>query len=98
MKIQNESIISPLPDSNLIMRVEENFEIKFPKDFKEIISKKNGTIPITRCFEYKSNSYVVDRFLCLLDNPGEHDKGMYDIRVIFNQLDERILSDGDIAS
>ncbi|MDP1509333.1 SMI1/KNR4 family protein [Paenibacillus sp. SEL3] len=97
MKTQNESIIFPLPDSNLIMRVEENFEIKFPNDFINFISKNNGAIPITRFFEYKSNRYVVDRFLCLLDNPGEHDKGMYDIKVVFSQLDERILSDGDIT-
>lgn len=40
LKIKNNSIIYPLPGSNLIKRVEENFEIEFPKDF---ISESNGT-------------------------------------------------------
>lgn len=97
LKIKNNSIIYPLPGSNLIKRVEENFEIEFPKDFIDFISESNGSIPITRFFEFKSNRYVVDRFLCLLDKPSEHDKGMYDIKVVFSQLDERILSDGDMT-
>ncbi|PJN58189.1 hypothetical protein PAEAM_37610 [Paenibacillus sp. GM1FR] len=82
LKIKNNSIIYPLPGSNLIKRVEENFEIEFPKDFIDFISESNGFIPITRFFEFKSNRYVVDRFLCLLDKPSEHDKGMYDIKVV----------------
>lgn len=97
MKVQNDSIIYPLPDSNLMMRVEDDFEIKFPKEFIDFISKNNGSIPITRFFKYKSNRYVVDRFLCMLDNPGKHEKGVYDIKVVFSQLDERLLSDGDIT-
>lgn len=97
MKIQDESIIYPLPDSKLITRVEENFEIKFPTDFIEFISESNGAIPTTRFFECKSNKYVIERFLCILDNPGENDRGMYDIRVVFSQLDERIISDGDLT-
>ncbi|MED1436630.1 SMI1/KNR4 family protein [Bacillus mycoides] len=95
MKINKESIIYPIPDKDLITRVEENFEIKFPVDFTDFILKNNGAIPITRFFKYKSNRYVVDRFLCLLDNPDENDRGMYDIKVVFSQLDERIVSDED---
>lgn len=95
MNIQSDSVIYPIPDKGLIKRVEESFEIKFPVDFIDFIFKYNGAIPITRFFQYKSNRYVVDRFLCLLDNPGESDSGMYDIKVVFSQLDERIISDGD---
>ncbi|MDS9473268.1 SMI1/KNR4 family protein [Sporosarcina pasteurii] len=95
MKIENNSIIFPTPDDKLISRVEESFEIKFPTDFIDFILKNNGAIPITRFFRHGSNRYVVDRFLCLLDQPGVNDKGMYDIKVVFSQLDERIISDGD---
>ncbi|RAS79934.1 SMI1/KNR4 family protein [Priestia endophytica] len=95
MKIQNDSVVLPIPDEKLIARVEDSFEIKFPADFIHFLSKNNGAIPITRFFKYKSNEYVVDRFLCLLDNPRENDRGMYDIKVVFSQLDERIISDED---
>ncbi|WP_028592964.1 SMI1/KNR4 family protein [Paenibacillus massiliensis] len=97
MIIQNDSIIFPIPDTKLIKRVEESFEIKFPKEFIEFISKNNGAIPITRFFQYESNKYVIDRFLCLLDKPNENERGMYDIKVVFSQLDERIISDGELT-
>lgn len=97
MKIQTESIIYPLPDDTLLERIEGNLEVKFPSEFCMFIKKNNGAIPITKYFAHKNNRYVVERFLCLLDNPSENPKGMYDMKVVFSQLDERIISDEDLT-
>ncbi|MDM5186415.1 SMI1/KNR4 family protein [Bacillus sp. DX4.1] len=98
MKIQTESIIYPLPDDTLLERVEGNLEVKFPSAFCTFIKKNNGAIPITKYITYKNNRYVVERFLCILDNRSENSKGMYDIKVVFSQLDERMISNGDLTS
>lgn len=97
MKIQTESIIYPLPDDTLLARVEGNLEVKFPSAFCTFIKKNNGAIPITKYITHKNNRYVIERFLCLLDSPSENSKGMYDIKVVFSQLEERIISNGDLT-
>ncbi|MFP7223347.1 SMI1/KNR4 family protein [Priestia filamentosa] len=95
IKIQNDSIVYPVPDKSLLARVEKSFEVKFPIDFINFLLNTNGAIPITKFFKGQFNTYVIDRFLCLVDNPRNHRSGMYDIKVVLTQLDERIVSDED---
>ena len=95
MKLQNETIIMPLPEDSLIEYFEDSYgPFVLPEDYKMFLKKYNGVVPETRVFDFHDYEYVVEQFLCLLERPIEDPiNGMYEIRVVMTQLDER-LQDG----
>ena len=97
MKVKEESIIMPLPDDELIQSFEEYHEVELPEDYKEFLKKYSGAIPEERNFKNKKGyTFVVERFLCLLEGPIKDQKnGEYDIGVVITQLDDRIVVDED---
>ncbi|MBS5795067.1 MAG: SMI1/KNR4 family protein [Clostridiales bacterium] len=96
MKIDMNSIVEPKPTENLIKRFEEDYEVNFPKKFKEFLLEYNGATPITNILPLDSNEYVIERFLCILEDYEEHEDGHYVIGVVISQIFDRLTDSEDI--
>jgi len=95
MKIKADSIL-PVPSRRLFQKFDEFYEVVLPEEYKLFLEKNNGAIPITNVFLHNGREYLVERFLCLLEDPNKYEvEGNYEIRVVMTQLDGRIIEDGD---
>ena len=93
---QNQSIIYPLPTDALLQEREVAWRVKLPDDYKEFIMRKNGFRPSKNLFSLTNRSFLIERFLCILENTKDNPLGMYDIDVVMSQLDERLFVHEDI--
>ena len=93
---QNQSIIYPLPTDALLQEREVEWIVKLPDDYKEFIKRKNGFRPSKNLFSLTNRSFLIERFLCILENTKDNPLGMYDIDVVMSQLDERLFVHEDI--
>ena len=93
---QNQSIIYPLPTDALLQEREVEWRVKLPDDYKEFIKRKNGFRPSNNLFSLTNRSFLIERFLCILENTKDNPLGMYDIDVVMSQLDERLFVHEDI--
>lgn len=93
---QDQSIISPLPTDALLNEREVAWRVKLPDDYKNFIMRKNGFRPSKNLFSVTNRSFLIERFLCVLENSKDNPLGMYDIDVVMSQLDERLFVHEDI--
>ena len=96
MEIKKDSIIYPLPSDNLLAEKEAFWRVKLPPDYKQMIKRNNGASPEAKAFKVKSHSYVLIRFLCILEAPENNEAGTFDIDVTWTQLEDRLTDDGDL--
>lgn len=95
MKVKNDSIL-PAPSEEMFEEFAEDYRVSLPEDYKLFLKKYNGAVPITNVFWHKDVDYVVEKFLCFLEEPDDYDvEGDYDVQVVMNQIDGRIMEDGD---
>ena len=93
------TIITPLPDEQLLNEEEKIWRISLPASAKEFFKQYSGLIPKKNIFSGKlpqDQERIIERFLCILHDTQNHTLGMYDIDVILTQLDERLLYSEDI--
>ena len=93
---QDQSIIYPLPTDALLQEREVAWRVKLPDDYKEFIMRKNGFRLSKNLYALTNRSFLIERFLCILENTKENSLGMYDIDVVMSQLDERLFVHEDI--
>ena len=93
---QDQSIIYPLPTDALLLEREVVWRVKLPDDYKKFIMRKNGFRPSNNLFSLTNRSFLIERFLCILENTKDNPLGMYDIDVVMSQLDERLFVHEDI--
>lgn len=94
MKLNNDSIVLPLPSNKLLEEIQTYGQIVLPKEYVEFIGKYNGAEPLDYSGTFvaeNEHEYVIDRFLCLLDNAKESSMGQYDVEVVLSGLEERII-------
>lgn len=96
MPQQDQSIIYPLPTDALLQEREISWRVKLPDDYKNFIMKNNGFRPSKNLFPLKNRSFLIERFLCVLENTKDNPLGVYDIDVVMSQLDERLFVHEDI--
>ena len=90
------TVILPLPSIELVKEKEEEWCIELPISFKEFIIRYNGIIPKKNLFKISDDKeYVIERFLCILDDFEENSLGMYDIDVILSPILEILSVDPD---
>lgn len=97
MKIEEASIILPLPTQNDIKKEEDYWNVVLPSEYKRFISKYNGAVPITNAFTVASHEYVIERFLCILADSESNEFGMYDIDVVLSQIEDRLTDNEDLV-
>ena len=93
---QNQSIIYPLPTDALLQEREVAWKVQLPEDYKKFIMRKNGFRPSKNSFSLKNRSFLIERFLCVLENTKDNPLGVYDIDVVMSKLDERLFVHEDI--
>ena len=96
MKMDKSSIVEPKPTEDLIKDFEEGYRVKLPNEFKRFLLEYNGAVPITYILPLDSNEYVIERFLCLLNDYKEHEDGDYVIGVVISQIFDRLTDSEDI--
>ena len=96
MTPQDQSIIYPLPTEALLHEREIAWRVKLPDDYKNFIMRKNGFRPSKNLFSLQNRSFLIERFLCVLENTKDNLLGVYDIDVVMSQLDERLFVHEDI--
>lgn len=96
MPQQDQSIIYPLPTDALLQEREVAWKVQLPEDYKKFIMRKNVFRPSKNSFSLKNRSFLIERFLCVLENTKDTPLGMYDIDVVMSQLDERLFVHEDI--
>lgn len=97
MKLNEKTIVYPLPNDDLIAEVEKSLRIKFPIEFVDFIKAYNGAEAITNQIQINQQTYLIERFLCILEN-SENDEtnGWYDIEVVISQIGERLTDNEDL--
>ena len=96
MTQKEQAMIYPLPTDALLQEREVAWRVKLPDDYKEFIKRKNGFRPSKNLFSLTNRSFLIERFLCILENTKDNSVGMYDIDVVMSQLDERLFVHEDI--
>ena len=96
MPQQDQSIIYPLPTDALLQEREVAWKVQLPEDYKKFIMRKNGFRPSKNLFSLTNRSFLIERFLCVLENTKDNPLGVYDIDVVMSQLDERLFVHEDI--
>ncbi|MGG3891376.1 SMI1/KNR4 family protein [Metabacillus fastidiosus] len=97
MKVDVNTIVSPLPSDELLDVVENSLRIIFPELYREFIKKNNGAVPITNIFTHNEHDYIVERFLCILEeSEADEINGWYDIEVTITQIGERLTDNEDL--
>ena len=96
MTIQENTVIQPIPDAELLAQKEKNWRLVLPADYRDFIVKYNGGIPNEKSFACSGHNYAITRFLCMLKNVQESPNGWYDISVVESQIGERLTDNEDL--
>ena len=89
MPQQDQSVIYPLPTDALLQEREVAWKVQLPENYKKFLMRKNGFRPSKNLFSLKNRSFLIERFLCVLENSKDNPLGVY-------QLDERLFVHEDI--
>ena len=96
INITNETIL-PVPNDELIARMEKFYRIKLPKSYTDFLKKYNGARPNKRTISFDDETYMVGSFLCLLgDAKTKYEEGVFDIGVIITRIEEFLIEDPDM--
>jgi len=96
MQIRSDTAL-PAPSLERVEWFEQSYRVKLPAAYVEILLSSNGAELVTSIFEYNGNEFVLERFLCLLDNPRDDNvHGWYDLSSVLTQLDARLIEDQDL--
>lgn len=73
-----------------IRDVEGEIGFDFPKSYVEFIERSNGGVPLKKFFVFDGGEKVVERFLSFVDNYKESEFGIYDVEVVWSQIESRL--------
>ena len=86
IRVKKGSVL-PSPTDELMDKIQDYFEVRFPQDYRSFLKQNNGAVPIECQFDYNGHAYAVERFLCMLPSQllNEFVEGCYDIGVVETQ-------------
>ena len=77
-------------EDRYVREVESEVGLRFPADFVHIMKISNGGVPLRQIFDLDGNEKVVERFLSFVEDYKTHRLGMYDIEVVWSQIEDRL--------
>lgn len=80
----------PALSSQRVGIVEQSLGCHFPASFINALRKANGGVPAGQFFEHLGDERAVDRFLSIIDDYKNDPLGMYDIEVVWSQIEDRL--------
>lgn len=96
MRVKPETVLPP-PSADCLAYLERAYRVRFPPSFRWLLTFANGATPIDNVFDADGRERLVERFLCVLDSPRDHeDAGVYDIAVVETQVSDRMYDDEDL--
>ncbi|KEO81833.1 SMI1/KNR4 family protein [Tumebacillus flagellatus] len=97
MKFLEESILPPPTDQRL-KSFERACRVELPSEFHDLLKTYHGATPITNVFHGKGREFLIERLLCLLEDPASDEThGWYDIEVVLSQIDTRLTDDENLV-
>ena len=96
MRIKENTIVLPVPTTELLVEKERKWRLTLPSDYRDFIIKYNGGEPVECEFKCNNRNYLITRFLCILKNIKESESGWYDIGVVESQIGERLTDNEDL--
>ena len=97
MEFQPGTSLFP-PSVKRIAWFEENYRVKLPGDYVELLRVGNGAIPLTNVFDQGDKQRLIERMLCLLESPRtDQTNGWADISIVITQLDSRLIDDEELV-
>ena len=82
------------PSAEHIAWFEQAYRVSLPRSFRELLTTCNGGVPTTPVFDTGDHERLIERFLCLVDDPNEEPLGDYDITIVITDINDR-LGDAD---
>ncbi|MGN0171803.1 MAG: SMI1/KNR4 family protein [Acutalibacteraceae bacterium] len=85
------------PSKDTIAEAEKEWGVRFPDSYIQFLSENNGVVPKAQLFMCEGREYLVERFLCLLDDEllDKLEIGCYDILVIVSQIFDCLTDDDE---
>ena len=77
-------------DEGYVTEVENEIGIVFPPSYIDFMKKHNGGTPVQQCFFLGGNERVVERFLSFVPDYKTDELGIYDIEVVWSQIEDQI--------
>lgn len=96
MNIQENTVVFPLPEEDLLHKREQRWHVTLPEDYRNFLTKYNGGVPNEKSVVCNNHSYAVTRFLCVLEHYKDSQFGWYDISVVVSQIEERLTDNLDL--
>ena len=98
MRVDVSTIVLPLPSDELLDIVERSLRVSFPEAYRLFLKENNGAVPLTNVFSFNQHEYLIEKFLCVLDD-SESDpiNGWYDIEVTIAQIGDRLTDNEDLV-
>lgn len=70
----------------------------FPEAYRIFIKENNGAVQITNAFSFNHHEYLIEKFLCVLDDSeSDPTNGWYDIEVTITQIGDRLTDNEDLV-
>ncbi len=96
MKFKENSIL-PIPPASRLSKFEAYYRINLPEDYRKFLEIGNCGIPIKNIFQHENTERLVERFLCMMEDPNSiPSKGTYDISVVITQIEDRLADNDDL--
>lgn len=96
MKIKGETIVKPLPTEMSVSKHEKYWRQTLPKSYVEFMNLNNGVVVEDATFQIGNREYMIERFLCMVDDIKEHPQAIYDIDVVLSQIEERLTDNEEL--
>jgi hypothetical protein len=86
------------PSDKRIEWFEKTYRVTLPPEYVVSLKTGNGAIPETNLFNQAGRERLIERMLCLLENPSsDQANGWADITVVMTQLDARLIDDEQLV-
>lgn len=96
MEFQPGTSLAPASNERVAW-FEKTYRIILPIEYVEVLRVGNGAVPLSPIFDQNGKKRLIERMLCLLDNPRDDQKnGWADITVVMTQLDSRLIDNEDL--
>ena len=97
MQIKIENPILPIPNEELLLEEEKMWRVKLPFDYRDFLLNTNGGCPDKKEFRCQNHNYMIESFLCILQNSENRENGFYDIDVVLSQIEDRLTDNEDLV-
>jgi len=97
MEFQPETSLPP-PSNERIAWFEETYRVTLPIQYVEVLRVGHGAVPLTKVFDQGGKKRLIERMLCLLENPRTDQQNAWaDITVVMTQLDSRLIDNQELV-